>query len=293
MNKILINLVLAVSFMLLLHACSPADGNNTGHEFMPDMGHSIAYEANYYNYYSFNTWGEEEDYKTYAMPRKPVKGTIPRGYAGSASNAMKVHKGLNSHSGIAVPVNGSVPYYYEDTEEERIRATNEIIDNPFPITEEGLEKAKILYETFCGICHGEKGDGGGYLVRDDGGVYPAQPANFLTDEFVSASNGRYYHSIMYGKNVMGGYKDKLSYEERWQVIHYIRSLQAKDRKLEYNASINTLNSVDVPEAKWVYEVEEEVEATGDHSTDDNHHDGHQHGDDHGHEDDSNYEEIEH
>ena len=68
----------------------------------------------------------------------------------------------------------------------------------------------------------------GYLVREDGGVYPAQPANFLLEEFVQASEGRYYHSIMYGKNVMGGYADKLSYEERWQVIHYIRSLQAKE-----------------------------------------------------------------
>ena len=46
---------------------------------------------------------------------------------------------------------------------------------------------------------------------------------------------------MYGKNVMGSYKDKISYEERWQVIHYIRSLQAKDKKLEYSEQANTLN----------------------------------------------------
>ena len=35
---------------------------------------------------------------------------------------------------------------------------------------------------------------------------------------------------MYGKNVMGGYSDKLSYEERWQVIHYIHSLIAGQRE---------------------------------------------------------------
>ena len=46
---------------------------------------------------------------------------------------------------------------------------------------------------------------------------------------------------MYGRNVMGAYKDKISYEERWQVIHYIRSLQAKDKKLEYSEQANTLN----------------------------------------------------
>jgi Ran GTPase-activating protein (RanGAP) involved in mRNA processing and transport len=46
---------------------------------------------------------------------------------------------------------------------------------------------------------------------------------------------------MYGKNMMGAYKDKLSYEERWQVIHYIRGLQAKEKKLAYNETENTLN----------------------------------------------------
>ena len=33
---------------------------------------------------------------------------------------------------------------------------------------------------------------------------------------------------MHGKGVMGSYKDKLSFEERWQVIHYLRSLQFGD-----------------------------------------------------------------
>ena len=72
-------------------------------------------------------------------------------------------------------------------------------------------------------------------------VYPAQPASFLIEDFLAASNGRYYHAIIYGKNVMGGYADKLSYEERWQVIHWIRALQAKDQKLAYDENVNTLN----------------------------------------------------
>jgi hypothetical protein len=41
---------------------------------------------------------------------------------------------------------------------------------------------------------------------------------------------------------MGGYSDKLSYEERWQVIHYIRSLQASSKALFYNEKMNTLNA---------------------------------------------------
>lgn len=86
------------------------------------------------------------------------------------------------------------------------------------------------------------------MVRDiwleDDGKYPAQPAILTSDEFTAASNGRFYFAIMHGKNVMGSYADKLSYEERWQVIHYIRALQAQNKGLQYDENGNTLNKTD-------------------------------------------------
>ncbi|MBK9734389.1 MAG: cytochrome c [Saprospiraceae bacterium] len=224
--------------VMFMYSCQSAKGNQTGSEYMPDMAHSVAYEANSYGFYSFNRWGTKNDLHAMVQPRNPINGTIARGYAGT------LHEGR----GITYKQNGSVPYYYSDTEEERTRATSEIIKNPYPITKAGLESGKVLYNINCGICHGEKGDGNGYLVREDGGKYPAQPANFMLDTFINSSNGRYYHSVMYGRNVMGGYSDKLSYEERWNVIHYIRSLQADSKKLVYNETSNTLNKVDVPYA---------------------------------------------
>ncbi len=284
-------LVIAIATIMFLSSCQQAGMDNPGSEFMPDMAHSIAYEANSYSYYYNNTWGSKEDYYKMAQPRVPVKGTIPRGYAGGAGAA-------STDNGFAMAPNGSVPYYYDDTEEERTRATNEIIDNPFPITDAGLAEGKELYSVFCATCHGEKGDGGGYLVRDDGGKYPVQPANFLLDEFVAASNGRYYHSIMYGKNMMGGYADKLSYEERWNVIHYIHSLQAKEKKLVYSQMENTLNGVDRPAGEMVVHVDED-HGDGHHDAHESHdghgdsdhgeedHGSHDHGDDHGHGDDHN------
>jgi cytochrome c len=232
-----------VFFMALigLNACQSASGNQTGSEYMPDMAHSVAYEAYTYDYYYNNRWGSEDDLYKMVQPRKPVNGTIARGYAGS-------HMQDGDHRGINYKANGSVPYYYGNTEEERTRAMAEIIKNPFPITKSGIDKGKLLYNVQCGICHGEKGDGAGYLVRDDGGKYPVQPANFMLDDFINSSNGRYYHAIMHGRNLMGAYADKLSYEERWQVIQYIRSLQAAFKKLEYSEKSNTLNTTDVPNA---------------------------------------------
>jgi len=239
-------ILLVVTTLISFNACSSAEGDNPGTEYMPDMFHSIAYEANLNDYYYYNTWGTEDDYYKIAQPREPINGTIPRGYSGNMNP--KYFDGSVSTNAMSIPMNGSVPYYYTDTEEERTRAMAEIIKNPYPISTAGLEVGKNLYDINCGICHGKKGDGNGWLVDEANAqaVYPAQPANLISEEFVAASNGRFYHGIMYGKNVMGGYADKLSYEERWQVIHYIRSLQAKDRKLVYSQEANTLNAVGVP-----------------------------------------------
>ena len=259
-----------------LQSCQQAGVNNPGSEYMPDMGHSVAYEANYYNYYYYNTWGSEDDYYKFAKPGLPVDGTVPR-----RSNA----------GSFAIPVQGSTPYYYADTDADREKAIAEIIENPLPITDAGLEEGKELYGIFCATCHGDKGDGNGYLVRDDGGVYPVQPANFLLDEHLAASNGRYYHAIMHGKNLMGGYSDKISYEERWNVIHYIRSLQAKELKKEYNQLENTLNDVDQPAGADYMAANMEDHSEGhdvhiEHKDDHHHIDGHEqhveeeHGHDH-------------
>jgi len=254
-----------VALFLTLQSCQQPGGNSTGSEYMPDMAHSVAYEANYYSYYYNNRWGGEADYYHYAKPRHPVAGTIPRGGAKSDDSQ------------------GSVPYHYGNTEEERTRATNEIIQNPLHITDAGLQQGKDLYNIYCGICHGDNADGLGYIVREDGGKYPVQPAILNSDEFKAASNGRYYHAIMHGKNLMGAYRDKLNYEERWNVIHYIRSLHAKEAGLVYTQYENTLNSIDVPAGDIVV-VQEDMGHDGDSHGHNSDHDGDHHDtDDHNHE----------
>lgn len=266
-------LIFALAIFASSCSTSPEVG---GREFMPDMGHSIAYEANVLTDYYYNTWedasvenGSGKSLLELSSPRKPVNGTIARGYAGANQPAGAADRGVN------VNPNGSVPYYYEDTEAERTRAMAEIVNNPYHITEAALANGKEMYNIFCATCHGDKADGNGYLVRDDGGVYPAQPANLINEEFTAASNGRFYHALMYGKNVMGGYSDKVSYEERWNVIHYIRSLQAKGNGTKYSHLKNTLNTTatpgGVPKPAMVHVEEAHSE------------DGHDNDGDHGHE----------
>ena len=281
--------IAAIALVLVLGvftSCQQAGGNQTGSEFIPDMAHSVAYEANVLTNYSLNTWDEESVKSRWdlSQPGTPVAGTVPRGYAAIGSydltfasaedailktaESMKKNKARTNYR-----PNGHVPYFYPDTEEGRTAATEKIIYNPFPVTDEALANGKELYTIYCAICHGDKGDGDGYIVSGPQSKYLAQPANFTDDQFVNASNGRFYHAIMYGKNVMGSHADKLSFEERWDVIHYIRSLQAKARKVKYNSEVNELNpDYGLPYAQIKEQLEaldsEGHEAVGEHSEDD-------------------------
>ncbi len=294
--KIVHQFILGTAVMFTLagtYSCQQAGGEQTGSEMIPDMAHSVAYEANVNTEYSLNSWDEASviSRRELSQPRLPVNGTIPRGYSSIgvsdetfASAEEAVAHTLSKMADVSnqgYTPNGAVPYYFPDTEDGRNLAIQQIKFNPFPITAEGIGRGQELYNIYCGSCHGDKGDGGGYLVRDNGGKYPAQPANFLLDDFVNASNGRYYHAIMFGKNAMGPHDDKLSFEERWQVIHYIRTLQAKEKKLKYNSAANNLNpEFGVPGDSIVEELNEAAHEEAEHEEAD-HHEGDADGD-HGH-----------
>lgn len=228
-------------FVVCISACSPAGGDHTGHEFMPDMAHSVAYEANVLTNYWANTFDKTSSMskRNLSQPRLPVAGTVARGQMGMNSDGATtpwsdIFSGKTKT--IAIPPNGHVDYPYGNNEEERARAMKEITRNPYAITAAGLDHGKQLFTIYCAICHGDGGAGDGYLVRDDGGKFPAQPAILTSDDFIKSSDGRYYHAIMYGKNVMGSYSENLTFEERWQVIHYIRSLQAKAKGVTYGVN---------------------------------------------------------
>ncbi len=222
--------LVAASFALIagLESCSTkASGNFPGREYMPDMAHSVAYESNTFVFYNQNRWGGEEGYtafyKKYIQGAKAPNNTVARGQR---------------------------PHHYEDTEPERTRAMAEITENPIkPATEaelaKVLAKGKNLYNIYCGVCHGETGNGNGVLYNGGDGKYPNAPANYLSKDFLEKgdTDGRYYHAIVYGKNVMMPHADKLNFTERWEVIHYIRKMQADDKKETYDvAAANRLRS---------------------------------------------------
>ncbi|MGS0525126.1 c-type cytochrome [Zobellia nedashkovskayae] len=120
---------IGIVFGLLLCVTACADKNSPNYQYMPNMYEPVGYEA--YGEVGFLPNGQE------AMV--PPANTISRGW---------------------------IPYGYENTPEgkELARIQSSPLDSLN--MEEDLAVGGQLYTIYCAICHGDKGDGQGTLVKE-------------------------------------------------------------------------------------------------------------------------------
>jgi mono/diheme cytochrome c family protein len=179
---------------MVVSSCGKDYHRNPGKIYAPDMTYSRAYD--YYNTTdSINNSGA-------SFNKMPVKGTIAR------------EQGLPTHFGV----NDTTAAYS--------------LVNPYTLYAKDLEHGKRMYLIHCGVCHGEKLDGQGPLYTSE--KYIAAPANLIGANYVNFTQGKIYHAIMFGKNMMGSYASQLDPKERWQVIAYIKSVQAENGGAAFN-----------------------------------------------------------
>ena len=81
-------------------------------------------------------------------------------------------------------------------------------------------RGDTLYHTFCAVCHGPTGNA-------DGPVGPRVAAlPLITPRAIAWSDGYLYSIIRYGRGVMPAYGDRVRGRARWEVVNYVRQLQA-------------------------------------------------------------------
>jgi cytochrome c len=112
-----------------------------------------------------------------------------------------------------------IPFDYEKTDEDRILAGKEMM-NPVEVSEKSLERGAEAYEIFCVSCHGEKGDGQGYLFTSK--RYPYPPASLISDKVKALPDGEIYHAITVGYGIMGEHGALIRQEDRWKIILHMR-----------------------------------------------------------------------
>jgi mono/diheme cytochrome c family protein len=98
------------------------------------------------------------------------------------------------------------------------------LQNPVPATPEAIGAGMMIYMEHCQKCHGENGDGKGPKAAD----LSIAPQDFTNAQEIShVTDGEFFWQISEGHRPMPAFKDKLSEEERWQAVDYIRTFAKK------------------------------------------------------------------
>lgn len=188
---------IAASIALVgLVACN-RDKSTPGYEYMPNMyrsPHFKTYEAN-----------PNTPNGTTALPI--VEGTVPRGYY--------TYDIPNSPDGY-----------------EKSLSIKEYPSKYAQISERDLAEGKRQYNIYCSVCHGEKGDGNGVLVKNEKIV---GVPSYASDARPGLTPVSIYHVITYGKGIMGSHAAQVLPDDRWKVVHYVEALR---KELDGNTNSN-------------------------------------------------------
>lgn len=92
--------------------------------------------------------------------------------------------------------------------------------NPLTASEANLSTARRVYDARCANCHGDTGKGDG----SDAMMYDPAPAD-LTDasKINKRTDGEIFYQITEGRKPMPSFKNKLTEEERWQLVMLVRA----------------------------------------------------------------------
>lgn len=84
-----------------------------------------------------------------------------------------------------------------------------------------VERGRDRFQIYCLPCHGALGDGNGITKLYGMGATPS----YHDPRIRAQSDGEIFSIITLGKNTMLSYADKLTPEDRWAVVAYVRALQ--------------------------------------------------------------------
>jgi len=96
-----------------------------------------------------------------------------------------------------------------------------MFSNPTERTAVSIERGKDRYDIFCAVCHGVQGAGDGTVSAAMGGIVPS----LLTDQARGYPDGYMYGIIREGRGLMKSYGARVSGDDRWNIVNYIRVLQ--------------------------------------------------------------------
>ncbi len=179
---------LAAIVMVAIYSCK-SRGENTGIEYAPDMYISKGYEP-------FSQTRHMDLNPNGMTMRLPAEGSIARGQL-------------------------DYIYNYPDSPEGYEASAANV--NPVEKTDANLAEGERLYNIYCWSCHGKGGKNDGPVITE--GKFAKPPfESYQTALIQGLAEGKIFHVITYGKNMMGSHAAMLTPSERWKVVHYVKKL---------------------------------------------------------------------
>ena len=167
--------------VLIMSLTSCFDTSKPNYQYFPNMYESVGYK----------TYQESDAFPNGIQAQLPVEGSVPRGWQ---------------------------PYEYEDSN-EGYESAKLNLKSPLVNNEENLKNGKKMYDIYCSVCHGSKGDGQGILMEREKFLgIPSYADRDITE-------GSIYHVLMHGINLMGSHAGQVDDEERWQIAQYVLKLR--------------------------------------------------------------------
>ena len=120
-------------------------------------------------------------------------------------------------AGPRSPARGSLPIDAEaaldrDAAERQLRNP---VDPSAPV-----DRGRRLYSVYCAPCHGMSGKGDGPVAKE----YTPSMGDLTSDTVHGRGDGWIYGTITNGTDTMPRYAHELDPAERWQVVHFVRTL---------------------------------------------------------------------
>ena len=150
--------------------------------------------------------------------RKPVEGTVPIGYdmplpddAGAAVDAageMAMHPRLGFSEGTDYYNTGKM-------------GANWGTGIPLEVTPALMQRGEQRFNINCAVCHGSLAAGDG-IVKQYG---LATVVSLQDDRIRKMADGEIFNTITHGKNTMMAYGPRVTVQDRWAIISYLRALQ--------------------------------------------------------------------
>jgi len=160
--------------------------------------------------------------------RPPVAGTVARGNALEPTKVFSADfKRAESQNPSFVTGKDAKGAFLAGFPEKSLGFTKGKL-NDYAVTQNTLDVGRGKFQIYCAVCHGQAADGNGIMkVRSaiEGDAAIVTIASLQTPIIRAYPNGQIFDVITNGKNTMMGNGDKLSPEERWAVVAYVRALQ--------------------------------------------------------------------